>query len=42
MAVTSLKQFRDFTVLCYEKNVNNDLEFTLLYGYSQYREIYPY
>ena len=42
MVVMSLKLFRNFIVLSYEKNVIDDLDFTSLYDYSQSGEIYPY
>ena len=42
MAAMNLKPLCDFMVLCYGTNVIGDLEFILLYDYSQSREIYPY
>ena len=42
MAAMNLKPLCDFMVLCYLTNVIGDLEFILLYDYSQSKEIYPY
>ena len=42
MAAINLKSLRDFIALCHRTNVIDDLEFILLYDYSQTREIYPY
>ena len=42
MAPMSLKSLRYFIVLCYGTNVINDLEFILLYDYSESGEIYLY
>lgn len=42
MAPTSLKSLCNFIVLCYGTNWMDDLEFILLYGYSQSRETYLY
>ena len=38
----SLKSLRYFIILCYGTNVINDLEFILLYDYSESGEIYLY
>ena len=35
----SLKPLRDFVTSCYGKNEIDDLEFILLYDYSQSRDI---
>ena len=42
MAAMSLKSLRYFIVLCYGTNVIDDLEFILLYDYSESGEIYFY
>ena len=42
MAAMNLKSFPDFLVLSYGTNVIDDLEFILLYDYSESGEIYFY
>ena len=42
MVTMSLKSLRDFIVLCYGTNEIDDLEFVLLYDYSQSWEAYLY
>ena len=38
MAATNLKSLHDLIGLCYGTNIIDDLEFILLYNYSQSRE----
>ena len=42
MAAHGLKALRDITLYSYSETIIDDVEFMLLYDYSQSREIYPY